>query len=110
MDRKTLFSLIFWLATSASADTTLRCEAHRLCDAYAKNCVTDPYTIAVNVDPKAKIVAIGKPIKADFSNPAEVTFEYLQHKITINKFDYSIIAYNQNEVRMGLCSKIEPAW
>ena len=106
-------ALIIFITTSinAFADTTLRCNANNKCDAYARNCNVDPYSFSVNIDPKKSIVTMGsRAIKADFSNPAVVEFDFLEYKYIINKFDYSALLFNNSGMRNGSCVAVNPAW
>ena len=103
--------LFLGASTAAQADVTLKCETNQRCDSYLNNCVNDPYSFSVNVDPKREVVTIGsKQIKADFSNPAEVTFVFTNFTYYINRYEYSAVLTTEKEVRHGFCSKIEPAW
>jgi hypothetical protein len=95
----------------AYADVTLRCNPNNKCDAYNKNCSHDPYTITINISPTRKIVTVGSTqIKADFSNPATVDFEFLGQTISINKYEYSILLFSATGVRYGYCTTVKPAW
>jgi hypothetical protein len=68
-------------------------------------------TFTATVDPRRKIVVMGStPIKADFSNPAEVSFVFTKYTVRINKFEYSATLTADDEVRYGWCKKVEPAW
>jgi hypothetical protein len=101
------------LAASASwASTTLRCEAKNRCDAFIKNCVEDPFTFTATVDPKRRIVILGgNKLKADFSNPAEVSFSFTKYLVRLNRHEYSAtLLATDGEVRYGQCMKVEPAW
>ena len=99
------------VSATAFADVTLKCEVNTRCDGYLKNCVTDPYSFSVNIDPKNSMVTMGaRQIKADFSNPAEVTFVFTKYTFSIDKYEYSVHLTAENEVRYGWCVKAEPAW
>ena len=102
---------MFCMSATAAADVTLKCEANTRCDAYVKNCVKDPYSFTVNVDPQNGWVTMGsRKIKADFSNPAEVVYIFTKYTFYINRYEYSTHLTTDNEVRYGWCSKVEPAW
>lgn len=104
---------VFLLCVSANAvaDVTLKCEANTRCDAYLKNCTTDPYSFSVNVNPETKTVTMGtSQIKGDFSNPAEVVFIWTKYTFRVNRYEYSAILTTDNEVRHGWCKKVDPAW
>jgi hypothetical protein len=49
-------------------------------------------------------------IKADFSNPAEVSFPFTKYTVLINRYEYSAHFVSNEEVRIGWCTKVEPAW
>lgn len=103
--------LLAFASATAAADVTLKCEVNTRCDAYVKNCVNDPYSFSVNVDPENKSVTIGSgQIKADFSNPAEVVFVWTKYTFRMNRYEYSAILTAENEVRHGCCKKVAPAW
>lgn len=103
--------LLAFASATAAADVTLKCEVNTRCDAYVKNCVNDPYSFSVNVDPENKSVTIGSgQIKADFSNPAEVVFVWTKYTFRMNRYEYSAILTAENEVRHGWCKKVAPAW
>lgn len=105
------FFLWFLLPISVYADVTLRCQANTKCDAYLKNCTVEPYNLTVNIDPKKEIVTVGSTnIKADFSNPAVVDFNWLEYTVSINKNEYSATLFNKTGVRYGGCVAITPAW
>jgi hypothetical protein len=90
---------------------TLQCDASRRCDAYLKNCVDDSYIFIATVDPIRQAVVMGNTsIKADFSNPAEVSFAFSRYLFRLNRFEYSAILSTDGEVRSGWCKKIDHAW
>ena len=98
-------------ASSAEASTTLKCDAYNRCDAYVKNCVRDPYAFIATIGPQRQVVVVGSTaIKADFSNPAEVSFVFTKYTIRLNRFEYSATLTTEGEVRYGQCKKMEPAW
>jgi|SoimicMinimDraft_4_1059732.scaffolds.fasta_scaffold02747_4 hypothetical protein len=100
------------ISTAAVADVTLKCEANALCDGYLKTCALDPYPpFSVTVSPESKTVTVGgRQLKADFSNPAEVSFSWLKYTVRMNRYEYSVILAAEDEVRYGWCKKVEPAW
>lgn len=103
--------LTFALPATAVADVTLKCEANKRCDGYLMNCINEPYSFSVNIDSKRGVVTMGsRQIKADFSNSAEVVFAFTNYSFHINRYEYTAILTAENEVRHGLCTKIEPAW
>ncbi len=106
------FILMFFLIPiGVYAEVTLRCQANTKCDAYLNNCINDPYKLTVNVDPKKNIVIVGTTnIKADFSNPSVVDFNWLEYTVSINKHEYSATLFNKTGVRYGSCVAITPAW
>jgi hypothetical protein len=111
MKRRSLACLLLCVSATAAADVTLKCEVNTRCDGYLKNCVTDPYSFSVNIDPDNHRVTMGSSqIKADFSNLTEVAFHFTKYTFHINKYEYSAILSAENEVRYGWCAKVEPAW
>jgi hypothetical protein len=106
------FSFITLLfSCSLCAEVTLKCSSKDRCDGRIENCVNDPLTFVVNINPSKKLVSLGSSaLKADFSNPAKVSFPYLGYTVDINKHESSVVLYNQNEVRTGSCLKVDPAW
>ena len=93
------------------AGVTLQCDANRKCDAYVKNCSNSSYNFSVFIAPEDKSVTFGSTkIKADFSNPAEVSFNHIGYTFYINKHEYSATLANQTEVRRGWCKKVDSAW
>ena len=104
-------SIMLCVYATALADVTLQCEVYTRCDGYLKNCVTDPYSFSVNIDPNNRRVTMGSSqLTADFSNPAEVAFVFTKYTFRINRYEYSAILTAENEVRHGWCAKMEPAW
>ena len=109
---RTVASIAFLVAaTQVCATTTLKCDADKRCDAYLKNCVQDSYAFTATVDPERQIVIMGSTsIKADFSNPVEVSFAFTKYTIRLNRFEYSATLTSEDEVRYGWCKKLAPAW
>jgi hypothetical protein len=111
MKRILIAMFVSCVSAAAVADVTLQCDVGTHCDGYLQNCITDPYSFAVNVDPKNGTVTVGSSqIKADFSNPAEVVFTYQKYKYVLNRYEYSAILVTKDDVRHGWCKKIDPAW
>lgn len=110
--RASICTFVFvMLAGPAFGAVTLKCDAAQRCDGYIKNCVADPYSLTVHVEPEKGVVTIGsRQIKADFSNPAEVSFPFTKYTVMINRYEYSAHFVSENEVRIGWCKKVEPAW
>jgi hypothetical protein len=103
--------VLILVAGAAFGDVTLKCDAEQRCDGYLKNCVVDPYSLTVHIEPEKGLVTVGsRQIKADFSNPAEVAFPFTKYKVLINRYEHSAHFVSQEEVRIGWCKKVEPAW
>lgn len=95
----------------AIADVTLKCDVEKRCDGYLKNCVSDPYGLTVHIEPEKGLVTVGsRRIKADFSNPTEVSFPFTKYTVRINRYEYSAEFVSKEEVRIGWCTRVEPAW
>lgn len=107
---KLFLAITFLFVNDIQADTTLSCKAGKKCDAYFENCESSDFTFTVNIEPKNRTVSIGNVIPADFSNPAEVRFNYLRYKVRINRYEYSAILFNEKETITTWCNKIEAAW
>lgn len=107
-----LATLFFATAAMGSEKAiVMACETNTRCDGYVANCTsaTDSLTVAIN--PTKQSVSIGgRQIKADFTNPDEVSFPFLNNKVLINRNEYSIIIFNQSEVSFGSCKIVNPAW
>lgn len=104
-------SLLALTAGVAVGDVTLKCDSDKRCDGYLKNCVADLYSLTVHINPEKGFVTVGgRQIKADFSNPAEVSFPFTKYTVYINRYEYSAHFVSKEEVRIGWCTKVEPAW
>lgn len=104
---------IFLMSVSsiATAGVTLKCDAEKRCDGYLKNCTTDAYSLTVHIEPDDGMVIVGtSKIKADFSNQAVVSFSFAKYTVYINRYEYSATFSSSDEVRIGWCRKVEPAW
>lgn len=111
MNRMLVSLVSLCIAAPAYADVTLRCDAKTRCDGFLKNCVAEQFVFSVNIDPSTGTVTIGSNrFKADFSNPAQVTFPFTKYSVTINRYEYSAILASESEVRYGSCTKVDPAW
>jgi len=106
-----LTALLALACSAVNANPTLVCEANTRCDAYLKNCVSDPYSLSVVVNPKNNSVTLGnRQIEADFSVPDEVSFVVTKYTVRLNRNEYSAVLTADGEVRYGRCKRIEPAW
>ena len=97
-------------SAAASTGTTLACKASKQCDGYLNNCVSSDFSFVVHIEPKSKTVAIDKVIPADFTNPAEVSFRYLNYGVKINRYELSAVLFNENEVIETWCKKTDAGW
>jgi hypothetical protein len=103
--------VLFAISAQAVADVTLECDLSNRCDGFVKNCVNEPYSFTVTVIPESKTVVVGsKTIVADFSNQAIVSFTWTGYMVHVNRYEYSAMLFNKDEVRSGSCRKIDPAW
>jgi hypothetical protein len=76
-----------------------------------KNCVAEPYSLTVHIEPEKGLVTVGsRQIEADFSNPAEVSFPFTKYTVHVNRYEYSATFVSKDEVRIAWCQKVEPAW
>ena len=107
---KHLLTLLLFISTSLSAETLLQCKLSSKCDSYNNNCVNDSYNLSVVVMPSLHKVKIGNSlIDAEFDS-SKVHFNYLQYMGYIDKNQYSIHLFNNDELRYGYCEKGNPAW
>lgn len=108
---KKLILILFLLVQSyANAGTTLACASGKKCDAYFENCVPSDFSFSVFIEPKNKTVSISSVTTADFTNPAEVRFNYLGYRVIINRYEYSATLFNDKEAMTLWCKKTNPAW
>lgn len=103
--------VLLLISSLAVAGVTLKCDSYKKCDGYLENCVADLYSLTVHIEPKNELVIVGsKRIKADFSNAAEVSFPFTKYIVHINRYEYSAVFVSEDEVRVGWCTKVKPAW
>jgi hypothetical protein len=49
-----LGSVLVLLGAPAFSAVTLKCDAEERCDGYIKNCVADPYSLTVHIEPEKR--------------------------------------------------------
>ncbi len=111
MFKNITITLLILVSLNSVAGVTLQCNVDTKCDAYVSSCNYSPYSFSIFVEQDDSSVTFGNTkLEADFSNPAEVSFNHIGYTFYINKYEYSATLANKTEVRSGFCNKVEAAW